>query len=525
MPRSDRGRVRGLLQPHVRSSLLGRLDRAAHDRTTARRLGPRADAALVRLSTAANRSRLWCVVGAGLALTGSRGRRAALRGLGSVVVASALANLLGKVVFGGARPDATALPWVRRLARQPTSGSFPSGHGASAAAFATGVALEWPAAGAVVAPVAGAVAYSRLHVGAHWASDVVAGAALGAGVALVGRRLVPSDDLPGPDVPAGPPAPVPALPGGEGLTVVVNPRSGASNVRLRPVTEQVRAALPRARVVELADATSATDLVARAVAAGARAVGVAGGDGTVGAVAHAARAHGLPLAVFPTGTLNHFAGAADLTSVTATARAVETGTAVTVDVGELTVGDDAPVTVLNTFSVGVYPELVTTRDRLAPRLGKPVAALVAAARTLRAAQPVALVVDEEDGRWWSVFAGVDRYHPSSLAPVARRRLDDGVLDVRDARDGTAHSRLRTFLEAAGGDLGARLAHAVPPVRRRLVVRQRTATALRVRARDDGQPVVLAHDGETTDLPAGATAHLRLLPAALVVYAPHDPRDG
>jgi len=517
--RRDERRAPGLVRPHEVVALLARFDRAVHARTSAYRLGERADAALVRLSTAADRSRLWCAVAGGLALTGWRGQRAALRGLGSVVVASALANLLGKFVFGGRRPDVSHLPWVRRLARQPTSGSFPSGHSASAAAFATGVALEWPAAGAVVAPVAAAVAYSRLHVGAHWLSDVAGGVALGAGVALVGRTLVPSRGLPGPDVPAGPPVHLPPLPDGEGLTVVVNPRSGAARVHVRPVADVVRGAFPRADVVVLDERTSVDQVVREAATRGARAVGAAGGDGTAAAVADAARHHGLPLLVLPTGTLNHFALTVGLSSVGAAAHAAAAGTGTVVDVAELTVGDGDPVTVLNTFSVGVYPALVTARDRLAPRIGKPSATLVAAARALRTASPLPLVVDDEDGRWWSLFAGVGRYHPRTLAPVARRRLDDGVLDVRDAGAAAAYSRLRSFLELVAGDVGARVMAAVPPVRRRLVVRQRTAATLTV---GTGTPAVLAHDGETTPLPAGTVAQLRLLPGALRVYAAHRP---
>jgi hypothetical protein len=47
--------------------------------------------------------------------------------------------------------------------------------------------MEWPAAGLALASVAVAVAHSRLHVGAHWFSDVAAGAAIGIAIALLGR--------------------------------------------------------------------------------------------------------------------------------------------------------------------------------------------------------------------------------------------------------------------------------------------------------------------------------------------------
>ncbi len=78
----------------------------------------------------------------------------------------------------------------KQLKRQPITTSFPSGHAASAAAFATGVALESPAWGAVVAPIAVSVAASRVYTGVHFPSDVLAGAALGACAAFAVRGMV-----------------------------------------------------------------------------------------------------------------------------------------------------------------------------------------------------------------------------------------------------------------------------------------------------------------------------------------------
>ncbi|KZM34398.1 bifunctional phosphatase PAP2/diacylglycerol kinase family protein [Oerskovia enterophila] len=546
--RRRKPRFTGLIKPHEAFPAIARLDRRMNERTYGRRLGPQADAALVRLSTAANHSVLWMGLGAGLAATGARGRRAAVRGLGTLAVASAAANLLGKGLFGGDRPAADVLPLVRRLRRYPTTPSFPSGHSASAAAFATGVALEWPAAGLVVAPVAGAVMYSRLHVGAHWFSDVVGGAALGVGLAVLGRRLVPSPPGPTPDVPAGPPTDVPALADGEGLFVVVNTSAGSGRLLKEDPLEVLRRDLPRARVHVLAEGDDLRELYDRAArgvpvgsggAAGpgtesdgvrpAVALGISGGDGTVSTAAAAAREHGLPLVVLPGGTLNHFAKAADLTSMSATVDAVRTGSGVSVDVAELRVDGKDPLTVLNTFSLGIYPELVSQRERAEKRLGKWPATVWATSRVLRSAAPLRLSVDGVVGSYWSFFAGVNKYVPQNLAPVERIRLDDGVLDVRTGRAEKRYSRVRLFLETVAGGGASSLAQRVQPLERHLAVDSWTTPDLALRFGDGTphDPVILAHDGETLEIDGDRVvdATLTMVRGGLRVYAPTDPAAG
>jgi membrane-associated phospholipid phosphatase len=80
----------------------------------------------------------------------------------------------GKAAFGRTRPDGSS------------STSFPSGHAATAFAAATLVQREaGPAFGLPAYGLAGLVAWSRVDADRHYASDVLAGAALGCLVAGV----------------------------------------------------------------------------------------------------------------------------------------------------------------------------------------------------------------------------------------------------------------------------------------------------------------------------------------------------
>jgi len=176
-------------QPALRD--LAAIDAAVY-RAVAATPSPALDRALAGLSRAADHSVLWMGIGAGLAVAGGRsGRRAAVAGLGSVAVTSAVANAGLKRLHGRPRPDAGAAGvGVDRAVRMPRSASFPSGHAASAFAFATAAGAELPVLAFPLRCLAAAVAYSRVHGGAHYPGDVVAGSLLGGAIAAaVGRGM------------------------------------------------------------------------------------------------------------------------------------------------------------------------------------------------------------------------------------------------------------------------------------------------------------------------------------------------
>jgi undecaprenyl-diphosphatase len=119
-------------------------------------------------------------------LGGRRGRRAASEGLLSIGTTSAAVNLGIKPVARRRRPDrAEPARFEGRYVPMPTSTSFPSGHAASAFAFAFAVSRELPRLAVPIGLLASAVGYSRVHTGVHYPGDVVVGSTLGAGTAAM----------------------------------------------------------------------------------------------------------------------------------------------------------------------------------------------------------------------------------------------------------------------------------------------------------------------------------------------------
>ncbi|WP_030326062.1 phosphatase PAP2 family protein [Streptomyces sp. NRRL B-3229] len=164
---------------------LAALDRALYEAVTVTQT-PALDHALRRLSAAADHSKISFTIAGLLALFPGRPRRAAGLGVAAIGVASASANLLGKRLVRRPRPHrAVDSPFPGRHVPMPESASFPSGHTASAVAFAAAVGPALPVVTVPLGLLACAVGYSRIHTGVHYPGDVVAGAVLGTGAAAV----------------------------------------------------------------------------------------------------------------------------------------------------------------------------------------------------------------------------------------------------------------------------------------------------------------------------------------------------
>jgi undecaprenyl-diphosphatase len=452
------------------------------------------DKAMPLLTRAADHSKLWFAIVAVLAATGSPSvRRGAGRGAATLAVTSLLTNQVAKRVWKRPRPNHRIVPVGRRTRRIPTSNSLPSGHSASAAAFAVGVGLESPPLGLGLGLLAGLVGLSRVATGAHYPGDVFAGFGIGAAIAVLGGRLVP------PIVPAKLPTTeplridTPERPDGDGVVLVVNPAAG-SGTGAR-VIDEVREKLPRAEIVELGDDDN-PETVLRAAARHAEVLGVGGGDGTVSCAAGIAVSEGLPLAVFPAGTFNHFAKDTGCDTVERTVSAIRTGSVSCVDL--VCLNDDEMV--INTASIGAYPHFVRTRERLEHKIGKPLAGMYAMLHTLRSETPVRIRYDNKTLETSLFFLGNSVYLPSGFAPTRRTRMDDGLIDIRILETGRRLSRVRTLTAVALGRLER------SPLYHEMQVPEFSFETV------DG-PTPLARDGEVGDTyeRASFTARYRALP--------------
>jgi diacylglycerol kinase family enzyme len=203
--------------------------------------------------------------------------------------------------------------------------------------------------------------------------------------------------------------------------LLVNPRSGNDS----PSADDLRAAAEelgvRVRLLEPGD-----DLPALAREANADVLGMAGGDGSLGAVAQVALEQDVPLVVVPFGTRNHFARdlGLDRNDPLGALRAFADGVEQRVDVGR--VGERL---FLNNVSLGLYARLVHRRERRRRRreaLAR-LRALLLTVRDRRRRQR--FTIDGRTVRARLVLVANNDYSLDLLSLGERERIDEGKLHL------------------------------------------------------------------------------------------------
>jgi diacylglycerol kinase family enzyme len=249
----------------------------------------------------------------------------------------------------------------------------------------------------------------------------------------------------------------------------INPRSGGGRAEHANLVERARERGIDVLVLQTHQDLAA--LVGEAVAGGADALGVAGGDGSLAVVATAARANALPFVCIPAGTRNHLALdlGVDRHDLVGALDAFTDGVERAIDVAEVN-----GLVFLNNVSLGIYGDAVhqsAYRDAKLRTLARTAASVLGPSAGIPEVQ---LVDDVGRGHPHPAVVLVSN-NPSTFSPLGtgtRPRLDCGQLGI-------------VVLDA-------------PPPGADLPARAWTATRLEVKA---AAPVHAGVDGEAVDLPA------------------------
>ena len=250
-------------------------------------------------------------------------------------------------------------------------------------------------------------------------------------------------------------------------------------------------------------AALAYGLAARQALVGADAVGVAGGDGSLGLVAAVAVERDVPFVCVPAGTRNHFAHDLGLDRADPLAAlGAFVGPERRIDVAM--VGDRM---FLNNVSLGVYADVVAEPGYRARKLATAHSVLQAAVRGERAR--LAVEFTDPDGRRHEevlvLLVANNTYQLQRASELgARDRLDEGVLQVSALRARTGAALARVVAKATVGRAGSGVAWA-----------QWETAVLRVESKLQELPAGV--DGEMVVL--STPLEFRILPRALRVLVP------
>lgn len=286
--------------------------------------------------------------------------------------------------------------------------------------------------------------------------------------------------------------------------LLVNPRSGDGTATRVGLVEVARRRGLEVRVLQPGE--DSAHLAREAAAAGADAIGVAGGDGSLSSVAAVAIEYGIPFVCIPAGTRNHFARDLGLDrDAPLTALDAYSGRARLVDVG--VVGDRL---FLNNVSLGAYASLVHQSGYRANKLATARTMLPSALRVVED-RPTELSYRDSAGRLRTdavvLLVANNEYDLRPPFDVgSRARLDAGVLQAS------------ALLTTTGAGLAVALAGVTTARKaRNATILQWTATELSVDGAAAALPVAI--DGEAVLLSPPVT--FTVSPRALLVLVPNS----
>lgn len=128
---------------------------------------------------------LWCLVGLAVLLFGNEDRVAAVAAA-SLAGASSVLLFMGMKRLTGRERPCTITPHCWATLLPPDHFSFPSGHTMTAFAVSVAFSLFYPSLAAGLLFCAFSIAISRILLGMHFLSDVIAAMLLGAGLGWCG---------------------------------------------------------------------------------------------------------------------------------------------------------------------------------------------------------------------------------------------------------------------------------------------------------------------------------------------------
>lgn len=302
---------------------------------------------------------------------------------------------------------------------------------------------------------------------------------------------------------------------GERLTVIVNAGGGAAaHIGRARLEADVREAFDAAGTtidLLLLDGDGLIDAARRAIDAGATAIVIGGGDGSINCVAHLIAGSDVALGVLPLGTLNHFARDLGLSGDLAeAAQVIAAGQRARIDIGR--VNDRSFV---NNFSIGMYPAMVLGRDaeQRRRRLPKWLATIPSALGVLRRLSHHRLRVrlDGREDRAVTtplLFVGNNHYAVEGAERGQRATLTDGKLSVYALRHRSRAGLIWTAIKLSLGRSDRRGDFEL------------AADVLSLEIDGERRRLTVALDGEVASL--ALPLRLRCDPGALIVLAPATP---